>query len=223
MDQAALNKLEQQLRANSIYQSRMALDELAKVPAELAVPLLQRLLKETNFQQRRLAVMGLGNHLTDDSFQTLRELLTTEQDDNVLAEAANALFEFGAASVPLLKDLFFRHQGWLTRQTVLSILMEAHEDDVLLAVVRAGLQDKTQTVKETAILAMGPLMNSSAEPEALALLKEMTEADNWRDRWRAATTLTLSKSPDAEQLRAKLRQDNNHYVVAAALEAGVSS
>ncbi|MEO0538417.1 MAG: HEAT repeat domain-containing protein [Cyanobacteria bacterium P01_A01_bin.123] len=223
MDQEQLNQLAKQLRSESIYQSRMALDELAKVPSEIAVPVLQQLSQEIDFQQRRLAVMGLGNHLTDDAFQTLARLLTTEKDDNVLAEAANAIFEFGDTSVPLLKDLFFRHEGWLTRQTILSILMEANQDDILLAVVREGLKDEAQTVKETAILAMGPLMNRPAESEALALLKDLSEAENWRDRWRAATTLSLATNPVAEQLRAKLRQDNNHYVVAAALEAGVNS
>ncbi|MEM6519742.1 MAG: hypothetical protein AAF722_10495, partial [Cyanobacteria bacterium P01_C01_bin.70] len=41
----------------------------------------------------------------------------------------------------------------------------------------------------------------------------------WRDRWRSATTLSLSQSSEAQKLLAILRQDSNHYVVAAVLEA----
>ncbi|MEM6519956.1 MAG: HEAT repeat domain-containing protein, partial [Cyanobacteria bacterium P01_C01_bin.70] len=97
--------------------------------------------------------------------------------------------------------------------------MEAACPEVLLSVARAGLEDPTQTVQETAILALGPLMNSSLEPEALAVLAPLVASEDWRDRWRSATTLSLSQSSEAQKLLAILRQDSNHYVVAAVLEA----
>ena len=215
-----LGQLEALLRDGSINQSRMALDELAQMPSEVVVPMLQTLTKAKNFQIRRLAVIGLGNHRTEASFQALKETLDQEKDGNVLAEAANSLFEFGDTAIPLLQALFSRCDEWLTRQTILSILMEAKQPEVLLDVVRAGLRDSTQTVRETAILAMGPLMNGPVEPEALTLLRELATAPNWRDRWRSATTLSLSSSAEAKRLLAMLSQDENHYVVAAALESG---
>ncbi|NER78741.1 MAG: HEAT repeat domain-containing protein [Leptolyngbya sp. SIO1D8] len=216
-----LNQLMEQLRNGSVNQSRLALNELAKMPSEQAVPVLQELTQAQNFQTRRLAVMGLGNHRTEASFQVLEAVLAQEQDGNVLAEAANSLFEFGDVSIPLLQTLFFQQSHWLTRQTVLSILMEADYPEVLLTIIREGLQDNVQTVKETAILALGPLMNGPFENQALELLIELASATNWRDRWRTATTLSLSTSSVGKQLLANLCQDDNHYVVAAALEAKV--
>lgn len=216
-----LLELENQIRAGSINHRRQALDELAQMPSELVVPLLEKLTYSENFQIRLVAVMGLGNHLTDAAFQVLTDVLKREKDANVLAESANSLFEFGESSIPLLQALFMQQPLWLTRQTILSILMEADCPEVLLSVVRTGLEDSTQTVKETAILALGPLMNSPFEADALAILTPIASSENWRDRWRTATTLSLSSNPVAKKLLATLRQDPNHYVVAAVLEADV--
>jgi HEAT repeat protein len=218
-----LNQLESLLRSGALNERRAALDELATYSADLAIPILQRLAASPDFLCRRLAVMGLGNHRTPVSFQLLKDLLERETDDNVLAEIANSLFEFGDESVPLLQELFERNHNWLTRQTILSILMESKQDDVLLAVIRQAVQDETQTVKETGILALGRLLNRSLHQAALDLLTELAESENWRDRWRAATALSLASDPKAKQILAKLQHDENYYVVAAALEISMLS
>ena len=223
MDADRLARWESWLRNGAIDQRKAALDELARCSADIAVPILQRLATDRDFLCRRFAVMGLGNHRTPASLQALKDLLEQEQDDNVLAEIANSLFEFGEESVPLLQTLFERNRHWLTRQTILSILMESEQAEVLLTVIREALQDETQTVKETAILALGSLLRGALQEEALDLLIQFTEPDFWRDRWRAATALNLSSSPRAKVALAKLQQDENHYVVAAALESGLTS
>ena len=222
MDNDRLIQLESLIRAGSIIQRKTALDELAQFPADQAIPILQRLSTDPDFLSRRFAVMGLGGHRTSASLQILKDLLEREPDDNVLAEIANSLFEFGQASIPLLQQLFERNRHWLTRQTVISILMEANQDEVLLAVIREALQDQAQTVRETAILALGRLLKGDFHDDSLALLADLAAAPYWRDRWRAATALSLSSHPRAKQALAKLQQDDNHYVVAAALEAGLS-
>lgn len=216
-----LAALEACLRTGAVDQRKAALDELATYPAELAVPLLHRVATDADFLCRRFAVMGLGNHRTPASLQALQDLLDRETDSNVLAEIANSLFEFGDVSIPVLQQLFLRDRHWLTRQTILSILMEADQGDVLLAVIREALQDPTQTVKETAILALGSLLQGPQQEEALTLLMALAQADFWRDRWRAATALTLSSDARAKQVLAHLQQDAHHHVVAAALESSV--
>lgn len=221
MNSDRLAQLESWLRSGAIDQRKRAIDELANCASDIAVPVLQRLSTDPDFLCRRFAVMGLGNHRTDAAFQALKERLEQEQDANVLAEIANSLFEFGDQSVPLLKRLFERNSHWLTRQTILSILMESNQDEVLLAVIREALLDETQTVRETAILALGPLLKGSLAQEALDLLIELAAAELWRDRWRAATALTLATDPRAKPILAKLQQDTNHYVAAAALESGL--
>jgi HEAT repeat protein len=216
-----LTELETMIRSGAIDQRKTALDELAQCPADVAVPILQQLAMDNDFLCRRFAVMGLGNHRTEASLQVLKDRLQQEPDDNVLAEIANSLFEFGEASVPLLQQLFERNRHWLTRQTILSVLMESNQDEVLLAVIREALQDETQTVKETGILALGKVLKGAYQEEALNLLAELATASYWRDRWRAATALCLTTAPRAKQLLAKLQTDENHYVVAAAMEAGL--
>jgi HEAT repeat protein len=222
MDNRRLAQLEALLRTGSLDQCKQALDELAQAPSELAIPIYQRLAEERDFLRRRFAVMGLGNHRTEESLQVLKDLLDRETDDNVMAELANSLFEFGDVAVPLLEQLFYRHRNWLTRQTIVAVLMEGDNDRALLAVIREALKDETQSVKETAILAMGKLMAGELQTEAVDLLAKLATAELWRDRWRAATALCLSTDPRARSLLAQLQQDENHYVVAAALEKQVN-
>ena len=221
MNPERLAQLETWLRSGAINQRKQAIDELADCEAEVAVPLLQRLATDADFLCRRFAVMGLANHRTDAAFEALKHRLEDEQDDNVLAEIANALFEFGEQAVPLLQTIFEQNHHWLIRQTVLSILMESNQDAVLLAVIREALLDETQTVKETAILALGSVLKGSLQSEALDLLAPLAAAEFWRDRWRTATALTLATDPRAKPLLAKLQQDENHYVAAAALESSL--
>ena len=214
-------QLESWLRNGAIDQRKTAIDELAKLPSDQAVPILKQAAINADFVGRRFAVMGLGNHRTPESLQALKDLLSSETDDNVLGEIANSLFEFGDEAIPLLQQLFERNHNWLTRQSILSILMEAKQDEVLLAVIREGLKDETQTVKETAILAIATLLKGEFQQAGLDLLAELAEAEFWRDRWRVATALTLSSDPKAKEILAKLQRDENHYVVAAALESGL--
>lgn len=222
MDGDRLAQLEEQIRSGSLFDCKLALDELAQGPSELVVPMLQRLLTGQDVLRRRFAVMGLGNHQTDDSFRVLTMLLEQEADHNVLAEAANSIFEFGEVAVPLLQELFHRNHNWLVRQTILSIMMEANDDEVLLDLIHAGLDDETQTVKEAAILAMGSVLKGPCHDRAVDVLATLSESSNWRDRWRAATTLCLASGERARDLLAKLKTDENHYVVAAALESNVA-
>jgi HEAT repeat protein len=221
MEDNRLTQLEAAIRDGAINERKNALDELAHYPADLAVPILQRLASEPNFLCRRFAVMGLGNHRVPAALACLQDLMARETDQNVMAEIANSLFEFGEASVPLLQELFEQNSHWLTRQTILAILMESNQDQVLLAVIQAALKDETQTVRETAILALGSLLKGNMQSDAVALLIDLAEAEFWRDRWRAATALNLATDPRVRPVLAKLQQDPNHYVAAAALDASL--
>ncbi|NCJ06092.1 HEAT repeat domain-containing protein [Synechococcales cyanobacterium C] len=223
MTDSSLQDWEAWLHGGSLDQCKAALDALAKYPAHEAVPILQRLLTHPDVVRRRFAVMGLGNHPTAASWQILTTLITQEQDDNILAEAANTLCDFGEAAVPLLVQLFERCPHWLTRQTILAILMDTQPNNILLSVVRMGLLDKTLTVRETAILALGSLLDGVCHGEAMVLLTELSGSSVWRDRWQAAIALRRSQTPEARKRLAALRQDDHPWVVAAALEATLQS
>jgi HEAT repeat protein len=217
-----LDYLEQQLRSYALNERKAALDELAKVPSELALPILQRLAAESDFLYRRFAVMGLGNHPTPESLATLKQLLAEEQDSNVLSEIANSLFEFGDEAILLLPELFERTTNWLVRQTIIGILVDADRPEVLFNVIQSGLQDADVTTKESAILAIGTLVNQlDWRDRVLPWLLELAVSPQWRNRWRAATTLSICADDRAKAALAKLQTDENHYVVAAALESNL--
>ena len=218
MDSERLEQLKLQLRNNNIYQRQLALNELANIPSESALPILQELLESPDFALRRIAVMGLGNHKTEESFELLTRVLATEKDANVLAETANSLFEFGDRAIQPLQQLFIDSDNWLVRQTIVSILVDSNNPDVLLQIANMAIADRDQTTKETGILALSRLLNTPLKQEALNVFSGLTEAKYWRTRWRAAIALTASQDPQARELLSKLQQDEHYRVVAAALE-----
>ncbi|WP_193199039.1 HEAT repeat domain-containing protein [Nostoc sp. MG11] len=219
MNQNRIEQIELNLRAKALNQRKAALDELAEFPSEVAVPILQKLANEKDVALCRLAVMGLGNHQTEASFQALLQILEHNQDGNVLAEAANSLFEFGDVAIPLLQQLFERSDNWLVRQTVISLLMETEHHEVLFAVAVECLKDETQTVKEAGIIALGQVLKTSLQNQALPLLTELAEDLYWRNRWQTAIALHGCQHPQARYLMAQLQQDEHFRVVAAALES----
>ncbi|RCJ27542.1 hypothetical protein A6770_25720 [Nostoc minutum NIES-26] len=213
MNQNRLELLELKLRTQALNERKAALDELASFPAEVAVPLFQKLAQEKDVVLCRFAVMGLGNHRTDASFQVLQQILEHNQDGNVLSEAANSLFEFGDVAIPLLQQLFKRSDNWLVRQTVISLLMETNNPEVLLAVAIQSLEDETQSIQQAGIQALGHLLKSSLKNQALVLLIELAQDSDWQNRWQIAIALQGCEDPQAQQLIAKLQQDE-HFRVA---------
>ena len=218
-DSDRANDLEIQLRSPALNIRKQALDELAELPTEKALPMLQRLADEPDFALRRLAVMGFGNHPTEESFEALQTILRQEEDANVLAEAANSIFEFGDLAIPILQEVYRRHENWLVRQTVLALLTEGNCPQVLLSTAIEAIGDNNQMLRETGILALGQLAESDESQAAFDTLARMAEDERWRNRWRAAIALKLFRTPEAKHLLAKLKQDEHYRVVAAALDA----
>ena len=218
MDRDRLEQIKISLRDKALNKRKAALDELATIPAETALPILQELFEDKDFGMRRLAVMGMANHTTDEYFALLQDILQTESDPNVLAEAANSLFYFGDRAIAPLQELFITSENWLVRQTVIAILVDYQKPEVLLETAKLALTDRDQTTKETGILALARLLNTPYKQQAYDLFSVLAEDRYWRTRWRTAIALTVSEDIQARELLAKLRQDENYRVVAAALE-----
>ena len=211
--------LEEELRSPALNIRKNALDELAALPSEIALPILQRLAAEPDFALRRLAVMGFSNHPTQESFEALQTLLAQEEDANVLAEAANSIFEFGDPAIPILQDVYRRHDHWLVRQTVLALLTEGNWPSVLLSTAVEAIGDDNQMLREIGILGLAQLADSDENQAAFEALAQMAGDNRWRNRWRAAIALKLFNTPEAKHLLAKLKQDEHYRVVAAALDS----
>ncbi len=220
MSQNPIEQIEINLRNKALNERKAALDELAKYPSEVAVPILEKLARENDFGLRRLAVMGLGNHTSEASFQLLQKIVQHELDSNVLSEAANSIFEFGDIAVPVLQQLFENSDNWLVRQTVISLFVETNYYETSFTLASSVLQDDDieQTLKETAILALGQLLKSPLKDQALQILTELADSEDWRTRWRTAIALQHTQDLLAKELIAKLQKDEHYRVVAAALE-----
>ncbi len=213
-----LEQIDRDLRGNAIDLQRAALDRLAQVPAELAVPLLSQLLDSSDFMHRRMAVMGLGNHRVEAAFQLLADVITNDKDPNVMGEAANAIVDFGDRAIPLLVDLFKKTDNWLVRQSIIPLLIDTNSHAELLTTAAIAIADDTQSVKEVGILALGSLLTSPFQAQALPLLLAMTHDPSWRNRWRATIALQSLQNPATKQAIAQLQHDEHFRVVAAALE-----
>ena len=213
-----LEQIDRDLRGSAIDIQRAALDRLAQVPADLAVPLLARLLDSSDFMHRRMAVMGLGNHRVEASFQLLATVITTDKDPNVMGEAANAIVDFGDRAIPLLVDLFKKTDNWLVRQSIIPLLIDTNSYAELLTTAEIAIADDTQSVKEVGILALGSLLTSPFQAQALSLLLALCHDPSWRNRWRATIALQSLQNPATKAAIAQLQQDEHFRVVAAALE-----
>ncbi len=222
MDHEQIEQIEQQLIHGSVNERRLALNDLAQAPADQAIALLQNLSSSPDFSLRRWVVMGYGNHLTDASFEALCSLALAEPDPNVVAEAANALFNFGDRALPVLQDLFEKHDHWLVLQTLLTLFLESGHEDRLFAIAQQALDNPHQTVKETAILALGHLLKGELNAPAFEQLCQLAKSPVWRTRWRVAIALQHGPAEQVHPILSQLKQDEHHRVVAAAMDVMVA-
>jgi len=213
-----LAQIDRDLRDRALDKQKAGLDRLANLPADVAVPMLAKLLESSDFMQRRIAVMGLGNHLVEPSFQLLAGVLKNDRDPNVMGEAANSIFDFGDRATPLLVNLFQDTDNWLVRQSIISLLLDTSHHAEIFTIAKLAIADETQSVKEVGILALGHLLTSPLEQPALSLLLDLCRDPFWRNRWRAAISLQRLKNPATTAAIAQLQQDEHFRVVAAALE-----
>lgn len=215
-------EIEQNLRSAGVYQRWQAMNELATYPATVAVPIFKRLLDEKqDVGLRRLAILGLGKHRTEETFEILSTMLEGNGDPILIAEAANAIFDFGDVAIPILQQLFDRSSQpalWQIRQTVLSLFLDTEYDDRLFALATIAIADETKIVGDLAILAFKKILQSDSQPAAIAFLAELAIAPEWQIRRRVAIALYNCPDPTAKQTIVQLLQDENFRVVAAALE-----
>jgi HEAT repeat protein len=214
-------ELEQDLRSPGLFQRWKATNELATYPATVAVPIFKRLLTEKDVGLRRMAIVGLGKHLNRETFETLAGILDGGGDPMIVAEAANAIFDFGDVGIPILHRLFDRSSQpnqWQIRQTAISLLVETEHYEVILAVATTALSDETKAMRELGILALKQVLRSDLKYSALDLLLKLVADPDWHIRWCVAISLHDCPEPEARQAISRLQQDENFRVVAAALE-----
>jgi HEAT repeat protein len=161
----------------------------------------------------------LGKKRTEESFTALLELMRLDRDPNVRAEAANSLSLFGQVAASHLVKAFQQDEHWLLRRSILAALIDMEYPEALFHVCICGLVGEEPTVKEAAIDGLSFLAGSHRQTDSLQQLLTLADSDGWRIRWRVARALGRFDDPRAMGALNRLRQDEDHRVVGAALES----
>ena len=178
-------------------QAMPALAKLRALPDSdndsVVIPLLILGSKQQAFLVRSLSCSGLGYRRNEQGWQVLTRLVSTDDDPNVRAEAANALASYGVErSWPLLRESFAKDGAWLVRCSILSALAEQPDINPawLLDLGKQAIADADGTVRV-----------SGAEILARVVREQAGDANG----------------SEARALLQPLQQDADHRVVAAAL------
>ncbi|MEB3339768.1 HEAT repeat domain-containing protein [Okeania sp.] len=213
-----INQIQVYLESSDSQERLKGLTELRKYESEIAVPLLKTKQRDPEFLVRSFVAMGLGNKRTPEGFRILLEMMKNDLDYNVRAEAANSLSKFGAEAVPFLVEKFREDDNWLVRRSILAPLMDMPFPEALYDVCMCAIAGEDMTVREVAISGLGALAGTKKEKDALEQLLAFVSSKFWNIRWRTAQGLSKFDDPQAKAALNYLSKDENHKVVAVALE-----
>ncbi|WP_324293477.1 MULTISPECIES: HEAT repeat domain-containing protein [Moorena] len=216
-----IRQIEISLKSPNAQDRLRALTALREYGSDVAVPLLTSKLKDPEFLVRSFVAMGLGNKRTDESYAALLNLMQFDTDPNVRAEASNSLSKYGEVSISHLVTSFQQDDHWLVRRSILAALVEMSCPEELYSICICGLAGEDPTVREAGIDALGLLAGTVKETEALQQILALKDSQWWRIRMHVARALKRFDSPDAKAALAELMKDEEHRVVAAALDSSL--
>jgi HEAT repeat protein len=207
-----LAEIAQQLESASTRDRMLALVALRDVPAEAAVPLIEKVLWDDSLQIRSMAIFALGIKQTDACLPLLLQLLENEKDYGLRADAAGALgyLDDIRALEPLLRA-FYEDTDWLVRfsaAVALGNLKDIRAHDALIQ----ALSCEEVVIQQAAIAALGEIRDLAAID---AILK-FAQSEDWLVRQRLAEALGNLPSPKTIAALKFLAKDTHPQVVAAA-------
>lgn len=217
-----LAQIETDLQSRNLQVRLKAIVALKAYPANSAVPILSRHIQDTDFLVRSFVARELGRHCASDAFAALLQMMCSDKDPNVRAEAANSLSLLGQDSIPHLVQRFVNDDHWLVRHSILAALVEMNCPEEVFQVCCLGLEGEDATVQEAAVASLGSLARSQLSEAALSQLLTLKDSDADRIRIQVAYALKQFEGPAAKVALAQLRQDRNHKVVGAAMEDLIS-
>ncbi|MDV3352621.1 HEAT repeat domain-containing protein [Leptolyngbyaceae cyanobacterium CCMR0082] len=186
--------------------------------ADTASPLLLSKKDDPEFLVRSFVAMGLGRKRSDTGFEALLAMIDNDPDANVRAEASNSLAMYGDASIPHLVKTFHGNSNWLIRRSILAAMIDLNSPTNMLDICLAAIIDSDLTVINAGIDHLSTLANTHQAEAALAAILPLKTAENWYTRMHVAYALKRFDAPAAKEALIELRQDQQHKVVAAALE-----
>lgn len=212
MTQLSLEQIAENLESQNTRDRMVALANLRDVSAEVAVPLIKKVLDDKNLQIRSMAVFALGIKQTEECYPILVRLLETDPDYSIRAAAAGALgyLEDGRAFEPLMRA-FYEDTDWLVRfSTAVSLgnLKDPRARDVLIK----ALDSEEMVLQQAAIAALGEIQ----AVEAVDHILRFAQSSDWLVRQRLAEALGNLPTPKSVSALKYLEKDAHENVSAAA-------
>ena len=214
-----LDNIRQALTDSDLQTRLKAIKSLQSYDADVAIPLLKSQLNDPEFLVRSCVAMELGEKQGPESFAALLEMIKLDRDTNVKAEAANSLSLYGKVSIPHLVTAFFQHKNWLVRRSILAAMAEMDCPDSLYDVSLEALNDADLTVQQSGIDVLGLLANTKRHKDALGMLLTQMNSEWPHIRIRVAYALKRFSEAQATEGLKHLKNDTDHRVVGAVLEA----
>ncbi|NET10034.1 MAG: HEAT repeat domain-containing protein [Symploca sp. SIO2B6] len=209
-----LDEVARQLESESSRDRMLALASLRDVPAQDAVPLIKKVLHDTNGPIRSMAVFSLGIKPTEESFPVLTGLLANDPDYGIRADAAGALgyLEDPRGFEPLHRA-FYEDTDWLVRfsaAVALGNLKDVRAYDALMQALNNKQEDVM--IHQAAISALGEI----GAIDAVETIVTFIEADDWLVRQRLAEALGNLPTPKSQAALRYLAKDSHPNVAEAA-------
>ncbi|MBE9068072.1 HEAT repeat domain-containing protein [Leptolyngbya cf. ectocarpi LEGE 11479] len=190
--------------------------------ADIASPLLLGKTNDAAFLVRSFVAMGLGRKRSDAGFAALLNMMNTDPDNNVQAEAANSLAMYGDTATLHLVNTFHANHHWLVRRSILAAMIDLNSPVHMLDICLTAIKDTDLTLINAGVDHLSTLAKTDQAEAALAAILSLKTAENWYTRMHVAYALKCFNAPAAKDASLELRQDQHHKVVAAALEGLVN-
>ncbi|AFZ34751.1 PBS lyase HEAT domain protein repeat-containing protein [Stanieria cyanosphaera PCC 7437] len=213
MTQQNLEYLAHQLESSNSRDRMLALASLREVASEDAVPLIKKVLYDQNIPVRSMAVFALGIKSTEECYGILVQLLETEEDYGIRADAAGALGYLGdiRAFEPLSRA-FYEDTNWLVRFSAavsLGNLQDLRAKDLLIE----ALDSEEIVLQQAAIAALGEIKAI----EAIEHILRFVSSEDWLVRQRLAQALGNLPSQKSISALKFLAKDSHPQVSQAAM------
>ncbi|NJM75042.1 MAG: HEAT repeat domain-containing protein [Acaryochloridaceae cyanobacterium RU_4_10] len=212
MTQVDLTIIANQLESTNARDRLMALTALKSLPADNAVPLVQKVLYDEHLPVRSLAIFTLGENPNAACYDLLLNLLERDTDYAARADAAAALgaLQDLRAFEPLVRA-FFEDTSWLVQfSAVVSLgnLKDARANGVL----RQALNSSESIIQMAAMSALGEI----GDVESVPLLLEFIPSEDWLIRQRLSEALGNLPTPKSLAALKYLQKDSHPHVAEAA-------
>jgi hypothetical protein len=190
-DEAQLEVLRRQLRADKGFDQRMAAQDLAKLPLLAARKLLFELARGREVKNTRVQLYAIRAAGLSGSLLALPKLEPLLRHRNRRIQRA-ALRSIGELRVPdaipaLVKFAPQTRRGELAEELSRSLLFSQHDHPDVLRLVDAALREKSENIAIAAINAMWECLEHA--PKLMATVEELTRERNGAVRDRAAELL----------------------------------